>query len=75
MDLLQILKNLQSVKEFEETKSYYYTYHDCPVKGEHTKVMLDYTLSEETGDEILKIGVCSHCGKGFCHRDFQTKNF
>ena len=75
LDLLQTLKSFQGVKDFEETTSFYYTFHKCPEKGEHTKVMLDYTLSVETGDEILKIGVCPHCGKGFCYRDFQTKNF
>ena len=71
LDLLQTLKSFQGVKGFEETTSFYYTFHNCPEKGEHTKVMLDYTLSVE----ILKIGVCPHCGKGFYHRDFQTKNF
>ena len=75
LDLFKAFKNLQSVEDLEETKSFYYTFHDCPQKGEHSKVMFDYTLSVETGDEILKIGVCPDCGKGFYHRDFQTKNF
>ena len=50
LDLLQTLKSFQGVKDFEETTSFYYTFHNCPEKGEHTKVMLDYTLSVETGD-------------------------
>ena len=40
LDLLQTLKSFQGVKDFEETTSFYYTFHNCPEKGEHTKVKI-----------------------------------
>lgn len=73
MDLLSKLKEISKVSDFEETKNYYFQTHLC--NNKEVKVMLDYTLSNDTDDNILRFGICPHCGKCFYHKDFQSKGF
>lgn len=75
MDLLSILKEASDSKEFKESKNYYFEKHNCHKKGEEVKVMLDYTLSTDLSDEILRFGKCAHCGVCFYHKDYESKSF
>lgn len=73
MDLLSVLKEASASKEFIESKNYYFQTHMCG--SEEVKVMLDYTLSSDISDKILRFGVCPCCGKCFYHRDYESKGF
>ena len=75
MDLLAQLSLFAQIKKFEETNNYYYTYHNCPQNGENTKIQLDYTLSTDLSDDIIKLGTCPHCHTGFYHRDHDSRTF
>ncbi|MDO5388688.1 MAG: hypothetical protein Q4F63_05580 [Clostridia bacterium] len=75
MDLLAKLKEAAASNEFVESKNYYFQRHICDSSGEEVKVMLDYTLSSQTSDEILRFGLCPCCGKCFYHKDYESKEF
>lgn len=75
MDLLEDLKKIvKSAEDFKETKNYYYESHVCKKTGETKKVYLDYTLSHETTDKILRFGQCSECNMFFYHKDFKSSS-
>ncbi len=75
MDLLSKLKEASASKDFVESRNYYFHTHLCDKAEEDVKVMLDYTLSTDLSDDILRFGVCPHCGKCFYHKDFESKSF
>lgn len=75
MDLVCELKRIGSLDEFVESGNYYFQRHKCEASGKEEKVMLDFTLSNDTTDKILRFGVCKECGKVFYHRDFSSKMF
>ncbi len=74
-DLLNYLKSTGSIKNFAETKNYYFDYHNCPACGNNKiKIRLDYTLSNDIDDAILRIGICEDCHLCLYHKDFQSKS-
>lgn len=73
MDLLSKIKEAAQASDFVETKNYYFQTHLC--NNDEVKVMLDYTLSNDKDDSILRFGICPQCGKCFYHKDFQSKGF
>ena len=73
MDLLEKIRSLSICTDFTESKNYYFETHSCPVKNEDIKIHMDYTLSTDIDDSILRLGVCPHCGKCYYHRDFASK--
>lgn len=73
MELKDVLKTAGGAKEFVKSDNYYFERHMCG--GEEKKVMLDYTLSAETTDKIIKFGICEGCGKVFYHNDHSSKSF
>lgn len=73
MDLLSKLKEVSKSTDFVETSNYYYQTHSC--NNNEVKVMLDFTLSNDRDDSILRFGICPHCGKCFYHKDFESKGF
>lgn len=75
MDLLSKLKEVSTAKEFVESKNYYFQNHLCLNSNEEVKVMLDYTLSNDRDDNILRFGICPSCGKCFYHKDYESKGF
>lgn len=75
MDLLNELKSADKSCDFIETKNYYYENHICAVSGNTEKVNLDFTLSCETTDRILRFAKCALCGKYFYHYDYSAKSF
>ena len=75
MDLLSVLKEVSASKDFVESKNYYFQKHLCNSENTEVKVMLDYTLSSDLSDKILRFGICPHCGKCFYHRDYESKGF
>lgn len=75
MDLLEELKSIGGRACFEESPNYYFQRHICEKSGKEEKVMLDFTLGNDTTDKILRFGVCERCGKVFYHRDFSSKTF
>lgn len=75
MELLNELKNISNSTDFIETKNFYYEYHTCSKSGEKEKIMLDFTLKNDTSDKILRFGMCSKCGLCCYHNDFNAKDF
>lgn len=75
MDLLSKLKEVSASKSFEESKNYYFQTHLCEGNGQEVKVMLDFTLSYDKNDCILRFGICPCCGKCFYHKDYESKGF
>ncbi len=73
MDLLSIVKELENSENFVETKNYYFENHLCG--NENKKVELEYTISNDKSDEIVRFGFCKDCNKCFYHKDFETKGF
>lgn len=74
MELIEVLKDIGAKNEFVKSGNYYYERHICS-DGEEKKVMMDYTLSSDTTDKILRFGVCEDCGRVFYHNDFSSKSF
>ena len=74
MELLEELKAVGKGTEFAESKNYYYENHLCEEKGGNEKVNLDFCLSSEMTDRILKFGKCPHCGIYFYHYDYDSKS-
>ncbi len=76
MDLLQEIKDVfKNVEKFQESKNYYFEKHICEETGENKKVLLDFTLANETTDKILRFGYCEGCKTLFYHKDFSSKRF
>lgn len=73
MDLLAKLKEVSASEEFVEVRDYYYHTHLCG--GKEVKTRLDFVLSNETDDGILRFGICGECGKCFYHKDFESRLF
>lgn len=74
MDLLKEVSGIFSDAEnFAETKNYYFERHNCGKNGEDTKIMLDFSLGNETTDKILRFGYCDKCKTVFYHKDFVSK--
>lgn len=74
-ELLDELKSVASAKDFAESKNYYYDYHNCPSTGQNEKIMLDFTLKNDTTDKILRFGICKKCSLCFYHKDYEDKSF
>lgn len=76
MDLLKEAAAIfVNAKNFYETKNYYFERHNCKDCGEDIKIMLDFMLSNETTDKLLKFGYCENCKTLFYHNDFTSKRF
>lgn len=74
MDYLALLKGFGAdVENYKETKNYYYENHICQATGDNKKVNLDYILSNELTDKVLRFGVCNSCKTCFYHYDFISK--
>lgn len=74
MDYIDILKSFgDNVKSFIPTKNYYYENHNCGSLGNTKRVQLDYILSDEKTDKVLRFGICSECGACFYHYDYISK--
>lgn len=73
MDLLTNLKQLKNTEHFINTSNFYFENHTCEKSGNTIKIRLDYVLSNEITDDILRFGICPDCGICFYHKDFQSK--
>lgn len=76
MDLLEDIKNiLTDSQDFIESQSFYFVNHKCEKTGKTIKVQLDYKLSCDLNDSIVKFGQCSECKTCFYHKDFESRTF
>lgn len=76
MELLDTLKDIMlNADSFEKSKNYYFENHICKKTGNNIKVNLDFKLSNEDNDKIMKLGICKHCKKVFYYYDFESKSF
>ena len=74
MDLLKEITDIfGDVQNFTETKNYYFEKHNCEKTGEDKKILLDFTVGNETTDRIVRFGYCAKCKTLFYHRDFVSK--
>lgn len=75
MDLLYIIRNIvENSTQFVKCSNYYYENHICSKTNESKKVQLDYKLSCDTSDNIVKLGHCPDCKTCFYHKDFESKS-
>lgn len=75
MDMLDKLKSFSGINNFTRTNNFYYEYHNCGKTGDTVKIDLDYTLSNEKDDSILRFGICPNCGTCIYHKDYQTHSW
>lgn len=75
MDMLDKLKACNDIKKFINTSNYYFENHNCTKTGNNIKVQLNFTLSNDIDDNILRFGICPECGICFYHKDFQSKSW
>lgn len=76
MDYLALLKGFGAdVKNYQETKNFYYENHNCSSTGNTKKVNLDYIISNETTDKVMRFGICEDCKTCFYHYDFISKSY
>ncbi len=74
MDLLkEVTEVFRDVENFQETKNYYFERHNCSKTGEDKKVLLDFSIGNETTDKIVRFGYCEDCKTLFFHKDFVSK--
>lgn len=74
MDYLNFLKSFEA-KEYVETKNFYYENHNCKTTGDNIKVNLEYTLSNDDTDKVIRFGICDNCKTCFYHYDFISKGY
>lgn len=75
MELLESLKDIISnASSFEQTKNFYFINHICEKTGDTVKVNLNYKLSTDNNDKIMKFGICDHCKKVFYCYDFENNS-
>lgn len=76
MDLLDNLKDMMATAtDFKYCKNFYFENHLCTKTNEFVKINLDFKLSIETDDKVMKFGICKHCNTLFYHNDFEAKSF
>ena len=76
MDLLYNLKDIMlNATNFYESKNYYFENHICEKTGNNIKINLDFKLSNENTDKIMKFGQCKECNTIFYHYDFEAGSF
>lgn len=76
MDLLENLKNMvQTATEYKQCKNFYFENHTCEKTNENVKVNLDFKLSSDLDDKIMKFGICKHCNTLFYHYDYEARSF
>lgn len=77
--MMDLLKNMKSIvnnsQNFIESKNFYYENHKCEKTGNNKNIKLDYILSCETTDKILRFGMCDECKTCFYHNDYNSKTF
>ena len=73
MDLLNVLREAGKSKNYKKTSNFYYEDHICEKSGNTIRIRLDYMLSNELTDDVLRFGVCRECDTCFYHNDFQSK--
>ena len=60
MDLLKEITDIfGDVQNFTETKNYYFEKHNCEKTGEDKKILLDFTVGNETTDMSVLVTVQS----------------
>lgn len=73
MELLTSLKNImENATDFEKSKNFYYENHICQKSGNNKKVELNFKLSNDNTDKIMKFGICQDCKKVFYYYDFES---
>lgn len=76
MELINILKNIiKQASCFEKAKNFYFETHNCPKSGNNEKVNLNFKLSLDNTDKIMKFGICDKCKKVFYYYDFESNDF
>lgn len=76
INYLQYLnETFKTAENFTESKNYYYENHKCQKNGDNKKIMLDFIISNETTDKILRFGFCNDCKTVFYHKDYKSKSF
>ncbi len=75
MDMFKVMREACSAEKIKKTSNYYYENHICEKSGNNIKIHLDYTLSTDKSDEIMRFGVCGDCGTCFYHNDFHSSGF
>lgn len=75
MELLENLKDIfNTASSFEQTKNYYFENHICHKTGDNIKINLNYKISSDDNDKIMKFGICNDCKKVFYHYDFENNS-
>lgn len=75
MELLGSLKDcVQNAIYYKKSKNFYFEYHICEKTGNNKKVNLDFKLSTEKSDQIMKFGMCPECKTVFYYYDFESKS-
>ncbi|MBR6399985.1 MAG: hypothetical protein IKS17_02015 [Firmicutes bacterium] len=72
MDMMEVLRGIGCAKNFKSTSNFYYDDHICGKSGDNIRIRLDYVLSNEVTDDVLRLGVCPDCGLCLYHRDHQS---
>ncbi len=76
MDLLENIKDIMlNASSFEKNKNYYFQNHICKKTGNNIKINLDFKLSNDNTDKIMKFGICKECNKVFYYYDFESSSF
>lgn len=75
MDLFNVMKDAVSAANLKKVSNYYYEEHICEKSGNNIRIHLDYMLSSETDDEMLRFGICKQCSTCFYHKDFKQSGF
>ena len=75
---MELLDNLKDIilngTGFYESKNYYFEHHICEKTGNNIKVNLDFKLSNDNTDKVVKFGICKQCQKVFYRYDFENNS-
>ncbi len=71
MDIYKDFKDIVNADNLQKSANYYFETHECG--GQPVKVMMDYKLSVENSDKIVKFGKCEQCGTLFYHLDYESR--
>lgn len=72
--LMNIKDILNDAVEFVKVNNFYFEEHSCNVSNKTYNVNLNYTIKENSIDELTLFGYCKDCKTVFYNKDFSSKN-
>lgn len=76
MEIFELFTNIkENSRNIKECKNFYFENHICEKSGNNKKINLEFKLSNDNTDKIIKFGICKECNTIFYCNDFESNSF